>query len=147
MLGDVLDVEDLGQFLDRGALGRVHLQQRPDRVRYLAAAAIADRHVHQQAGAVGRGLARVLEGAGGVGRQQVERAHRVEVPVLRRQLAHGVLDDPQQRGELTGRAGQVVRGQQPEGDDLHAAFLAPLQQLEDLVGALLMAAADIGEAG
>ena len=50
VLGDVLDVEDLGQFLDRGAAGGVVLQQRPDRVGDLAPAAVADGDVDQQAG-------------------------------------------------------------------------------------------------
>ena len=50
----------------------------------------------------------------------------------------GFLDDPQQRLELAGRAAQVVGRQQPQGDHLDAVLLAPLEQLEDLVGTLLV---------
>ena len=62
------------------------------------------------------------------------------------EAADGVLDDPQQRLELGARPPQVVCGQQPEGDDLDAGFPAPLEQLEDLVGALLVAAGHVEQA-
>src|SRR5690349_1016232 len=144
VLGDVLDIEDAGQLLDRGALGRVGLQQGPDRVRDLPPAAVADGHVDQQAAAAGRDLAGVLERTGGLRGQQVQGPDRVDSPAAVDELAHGFLDDPQQRLELAGRAAQVVGRQQPQGDHLDAVLLAPLQQLEDLVGALLVPPADVG---
>ena len=49
VLGDVLDVEDLGQLLDGGPPGGVVLEQGADRVRDLPPPAVADRHVDQQA--------------------------------------------------------------------------------------------------
>ena len=79
--------------------------------------------------------------------QQVQRAHRVHVPALGDETADRVLDDPQQRLELGGRPGEIVGGQQPQGDDLDAGFPAPLEQLEDLVGALLVAAGHVEQAG
>ena len=48
VLGDVLDVEQFGQFLDRGAPGRVLLQERADGVRDLPPAAVPDRDVDVQ---------------------------------------------------------------------------------------------------
>src|SRR5262249_38122655 len=57
---------------------------------------------------------------------------------------NGVLDDREQRAKLLLLAAEVVRGQQPEGDDLDAGLLAPLEQLEDLVGALAVPLADVG---
>src|SRR5450755_2493467 len=61
VLGDVLDVQDLGQLFDRGAPGRVVLQHGPHRVGDLAPPAVPDRHVDQQAGPGRRRLARVLQ--------------------------------------------------------------------------------------
>ena len=121
-------------------------QQRPDRVGDLAPAAVADGDVHQQAAVPGGGLGGILEHLRGVGGQQVQRAHRLHVPLLGHQLADGVLDDPQQRLELVRLPGQVVGGQQPQRDDLDAGLLAPVEQLEDLVRARLMTAADVGQA-
>src|SRR4029077_12949191 len=51
--------------------------------------------------------------------------------------------EPQQRLELAGRAAQVVGRQPPQGDHLDAVLLAPLEQLEDLVGTLLVPPADV----
>src|SRR3954454_18087485 len=45
VLGDVLDVEDLGQLLDRAAGRRVLVQQRPYGIGDLPPSAVADRHV------------------------------------------------------------------------------------------------------
>ena len=85
-----------------GAAGGVLVQQRTYRVGDLPPPAVSDRHVDQQARVVGGGLRRVLQDAGGAAGQQVERAHRVHVPAARRRARDGVLDDPQQRLELSG---------------------------------------------
>ena len=58
VVGDVLDVEDLGELLEAGALGGVLGEQGADGVGDLAAAAVPDRDVDQQA----------VDVAGGVGR-------------------------------------------------------------------------------
>ena len=63
VLGDVLDVEHLGQLLDRGAAAGVLLEQRTDRVGDLPSAAVADGDVDLQprravAGALLGGLQR-----------------------------------------------------------------------------------------
>src|SRR6185437_10216828 len=84
---------------------------------------------------------------GGLVGQQVERAHRVHSPALVDQSVNGVLDDREKRAELLFLAAEVVGGQQPEGDDLDAGLLAPLEELEDLVGALAVPLADVGVPG
>src|SRR6516164_4087900 len=56
VVGDVLHVQDLGQLLDAGPLGRVVVQQRPYRVGDLPPPAVADGHVDQQPWVVRRGL-------------------------------------------------------------------------------------------
>src|SRR5215469_8267648 len=146
VLGDVLDVQYLGKFLDCRAPAGVLLQQGPDRVRDLTPPAVADRDVDQQA-IVARGRLRgILQGAGSVSRQQVESAHRLDVVALSDQFADSVLDDAQQGLKLGCRPGQVVGREQPQGDDLDAGLLAPLEQLEDLVSARLVPAADVGQA-
>jgi hypothetical protein len=61
------------------------------------------------------------------------------------QRLDGALNDLQQRFQLRGGAGQIVRGQQPEGDDFDPRLAAPAEQLEDVVGAPLVAVADVGE--
>ena len=45
-----------------------------------------------------------------------------------------VLDDPEQRGELGAGAGEVVGGQQPQGDHLDADLFAPAQERLDVGG-------------
>ena len=52
-----------------------------------------------------------------------------------RQLVGGVVDDLQQREQFGGVSLQVVRGQQPQRDDLHTRFLAPSEELGDTRGA------------
>ena len=84
--------------------------------------------------------------AGAAG-QQIQRAHGVHVPAVGDQPADGALDNPQQRLELGGRARQVVRRQQPQGDHFNASFPAPLEQLEDLVRALLVPAGHVEQSG
>ena len=44
------------------------------------------------------------------------------------------------------RAGEVVGGQQPQGDHLDAGLAAPGEQFEDVIGALLMAGTHVGQA-
>ena len=68
------------------------------------------------------------------------------MPALGYQFLHGGLDDPQQGLHLGSRAGEVVGGEQPEGDHLDAGLAAPGEQLEDVIGALLVAGAHVGEA-
>src|SRR5580704_1811935 len=145
VLGDVLDVEHFGQFLDRGAPCGLLLQQGAHRVGDLPPPPVPHRHVDEQPGLVRGRVGRVLQHPDGVAGQQVERADRVHVPLLRHQALHGVLDDLQQRHQLGRGAGQVVGGQQPQGDHLDAALPAPVEQLEDLVRALAVAAADVAE--
>ena len=57
------------------------------------------------------------------------------------------LDDRQQRGQLGGRAVEVVGGQQPQGDHLDADVLAPAEQRQDVVGAGLVALLGVGAVG
>jgi hypothetical protein len=124
-------------------------QQRADRVGDLAPAAVADRDVDLQArlavGALLGGFQRV-RGAGG---QQVQRADHLQPPRAgdRGQAVHHVLDDLQQRVQLGRRAGQVVGGQQPQGDHVDAGVPAPGQQVHDAVGAHPVAVVDVLEAG
>src|SRR5215470_19601877 len=111
------------------------LQQRTDRISDLATAAVADRHVYEQAGIVGGGLPGVLEYLGHLGRQQVECAHWLDPPALSHELPDRVLDDLEQWFELLLRpCDEIVGGEQPQGNDLDARLLAPLKQLKDLVG-------------
>jgi hypothetical protein len=147
MLGDVLHVEDLRELLDRRAARGVLVQQRAHRVGDLPPAAVSDRDVDQQARVFRGGLRGVLEHAGRLAREEVQRTHRVQVPAPGDQPTDCLLDDPEQRLELGGGPRQVVGGQQPQGDHLHAGFTAPLEQLEDLVGALLVADTHIEQPG
>lgn len=48
--------------------------------------------------------------------------------------AHDVLDDAEERDEFLLGAVEVVRRQQPEGDDLDVRLGAPAEELLDLVG-------------
>jgi len=68
------------------------------------------------------------------------------VPALGDQALHRALDDPQQRLDLGGRAGEVVGREQPQRDHLDAGLAAPREQLEDVIGALLVAGAHVGQA-
>ena len=82
------------------------------------------------------------------GGQQVERADRVEPPAaLGGEVGDDRLDDRQQRGELGGRAVEVVGRQQPQGDHLDADVLAPPEQRQDVVGAGLVALLGVGAVG
>ena len=134
VLGDVLDVERLGELVEaRAGLG-VQAQERADGVGDLAPAAVPDGGVDVQPLDVGRRVLRRLEGGGGAVGQHVERADGLDPPAaLGGELADDVLDDPQQRLELLGVAGEVVGREQPQGDDLDADVLAPLEEVADLV--------------
>ena len=120
------------------------LQQRAHRVGDLAAPAVGDRDVDDDAGPAGRALGGLLEDPGGVAGQQVERADDVERPAVLGpgEVGDDALDDAQQRAELGLGAGQVVGRQQPERDDLDAGVVAPAEQVDDLVGAALVAVVD-----
>src|SRR5262245_21851332 len=61
VLGDVFDVEDLGQLLDGRTPTCVVMEQRADRVGNLLPAAIADRDVDQHAGTVRGGRVGLLD--------------------------------------------------------------------------------------
>jgi hypothetical protein len=136
VLGDVLDVQHVGQVLDRGALGRLVVQQRAHRVGDLAPAAVADRDVHVQAGHVRGAGGRVLERPRGVRGQQVQRTDRVHAPAAGvRDVVDQPLDDREQRRQLGRRPVEVVGGQQPQRDDLDTDLVAPAEDLLDLVGA------------
>ncbi len=74
-------------------------------------------------------------------------ADRLDMPALGHQFPHGALDDPEQRHHLIAGPGQVVGGQQPQGDHLDPGLAAPAEQFEDVVGALLVSVADVGQAG
>jgi hypothetical protein len=63
------------------------------------------------------------------------------------ELAHGVLDDAEQRHELIRGPIEVLARQQPERDDLDPLLLAPLQQVGDVVRAGAVAVADVRGAG
>src|SRR5208283_4367673 len=93
VLGDMFDVQDLGELLDGGATRGVLVQQRTYRVGDLPPSAVSDRHVDQQARVVGGGARRILEDAGGAAGQQVQRAHGVHVPALGDEPPHCILDD------------------------------------------------------
>ena len=146
MVGDVLHIEDLGELLDAGALGGVVVEQGADGVGDLTPASVPDGDVHQQARVGGGGLGGVLEHPRRLRREQVERPDRLDVPALGDQPLHSALDDLQQGLDLGGRAGEVVGGQQPQGDHLDAGLAAPGEQLEDMIRALLMARAHVGQA-
>jgi hypothetical protein len=115
----------------------VRLQHRAHGVGDLPAAAVADGDVHLgPAAALGAGR-RLLQHAGGLGRQQVQRADDAQGPVAVRtgQVGDDALDDPQQRRQLGLRPAEVVGGQQPQRDDLHAGLVAPAEQVDDLARA------------
>ena len=56
----------------------------------------------------------------------------------RRKGFDGARDDLGELPDLLGGALEVVRRQQPEGDDLDPDFVAPSEELADLVGPLAM---------
>ena len=128
VLGDVLDVEDLGQLLDRGAAGGVLVQQRAHRVGDLAAAAVADGDVD---GACRRRRgwrsAASLSRAGGRGRA-AGRAPRPGGPASGRSAARSSTVPsmmPSSGASSASGPVEVVGREQPEGDDLDADLLAP----------------------
>ena len=136
VLGDVLRIDELGEFVERRALARVLLQQRPNRVDHLAPAPVADGNIHDRAiDIAGRSLG-LLEQPRGVIGQEVECADGVNAPpCLRREVAHGVLDDADEGLELDGRPSEVIGREQPEGDDFDTCLVAPAEEVDDLRGA------------
>ena len=78
VIGDVLDVDHVGELIERRAAGGVLLEQRANGVGDLAATAITDRDVDQDAVDVAGLVLGGLELLGGARRQQVERADRVD---------------------------------------------------------------------
>src|ERR1700733_3331476 len=147
VFGDVLHVQDLGQLLDRGAPGRVVLQQRADRVGDLPPPAVADRNVDQRA-LIGAGLsAGVLQHLDRLARQHVQRAHRVHPALPGDQALDGALDDAEQRVEFAGGPLDIFGRKQPQGDHLDAGFPAPADQLEYFIGTLTVTVAHVEKAG
>jgi hypothetical protein len=53
-------------------------------------------------------------------------------PPLPDQALHGLLDDAEQCFEFGVRPGEVVGGQQPQGDDLDVGVVAPTEEVDDL---------------
>src|SRR5262245_54589749 len=78
-------------------------------------------------------------------RQEIKGADGLDAPPLGGEVLDGVLDDGEQRLQLAGRPAEIVGGQEPESDDLDAGLLRPLEELGDLVGAALVAGADVGQ--
>ena len=134
VLGDVLDVDDLGELLQRGAPGGVLAEQGADGVGDLPAAAVPDGHVDQHAVDVAGGLLRGLELLRRGGGQEVEGAHRMQPPAAPEgQGLDGGLDDLQQRGELGRGPVEVVGRQQPQRDHLDPDLVAPAEERLDVV--------------
>ena len=134
----MLDVDDLGELLERGAPARrARASSDAYGVGDLAAAAVADRDVDQQPVDVAGGLLGRLEPLGGLGGQQVERADRVEPPApLRRRATSTASSMIASSGSSSlGGPVEVVGREQPQGDDLDADLLAPAEQRLDVVGA------------
>ena len=68
--------------------------------------------------------------------QEVECADGVNAPpCLRREVAHGVLDDADEGLELDGRPSEVICREQPQGDNLDTCLVAPAEEVDDLRGA------------
>ena len=76
VLGDVLDVQDLGELLDRATLRGLLVQQRADRVGDLAPPAVPDRDVDRDAALMSR-----VESAASLSRREVSApANRSRAP-------------------------------------------------------------------
>ena len=91
--------------------------------------------VHEYSVDVRGGLLGLLEDGLHPGGQEVGRADVVHAPAaVGGEGTDDVLDDAEQRDELFLRAVEVVRRQQPEGDDLDVGLGAPAEEFLDLVG-------------
>lgn len=135
MLADEVDVHRLGDVLDRGALVGGVEEHGAHGVGDLLAAAVADGDVDQYPVDVRRGLLGLLQRGLHLGGQDVRRAHVVHPPAaVGGEGAYDALDDAEQGDELVLGAVEVVRRQQPEGDDLDVGLRAPAEELLDLVG-------------
>lgn len=135
VLADEVDVHRLRDVLDRGALVGGVEEHGAHGVGDLLAAAVADGDVDQYPVDVRRGLLGLLQRGLHLGGQDVRRAHVVHAPAaVGREGAYDALDDAEQGDELFLGAVEVVRRQQPEGDDLDVGLRAPAEELLDLVG-------------
>src|SRR5262249_9197915 len=84
VLGDVVDVENVGKLFDGAAGRRVLMQEGTNRIGDFAPTSIADSHVYRHAVAIKcRGLGR-LERGGCRRRQHVQRADRLQLPRVAR---------------------------------------------------------------
>src|SRR5918993_275770 len=148
VLGDVLDIDDLGELLDARASRGVLLEERAHGIRDLAPAAVAHGDVDEHALDVTGPVIGGLEAAGGRRGQEVEGTDGVDAPSMGvREAVHGSLDDAEQRAKLTLRTVEVVGREQPERDDLDPYLVAPRQEVGDVVGAGLVALAGAGAPG
>src|SRR5690606_16283693 len=114
----------------------------------LLAAAVADGDVDHYAVDVRRALLGLFEGGLHPGGQQVGGADVVHTPAsVGGEAADHVLDDAEQGDELFLGAVEVVRRQQPQGDDLDVRLRAPAEELLDLVCARAVAVDGAGSRG
>ncbi|EGJ75002.1 putative oxidoreductase [Streptomyces sp. Tu6071] len=140
VLGDEVDVDGLGEFLEARALAGGVVEEGADGVGDLLATAVADRDIDQYPGvARGHGFRLFESGARVVG-QDVEGADVVDAPAaVGGEGPDGVLDDAEEGDEFGLGAVEVVRGEHPQRHDLDVRLGAPAEELLDLLGARAVA--------
>ena len=135
---------------ERAAAFRLFVEQRADRVDYLLAPAIADGECHVRAGGALPGrLYRLFQRAGGAAGQHIERARGMDLPGglwPGQPDGDDVLDDLHEERDLGVTAPlQVLRGAHEHGHVPDPGPLAPVQDVLDVLGSVLVPQAGTGQ--
>jgi len=111
----------------------VLVQERSNSVHYFTTAAVPHRNIDKRSIDTRGGFLRFLQHARSVVREQIQGTHRMQSPPsLAHEAGDRFLDDREQRLQLWFWSGQVVRGQQPQGDHLDIRVIAPAEEVHDL---------------